>query len=455
MMINIIISIVLAIFGLVLLLSAVIMAYNVRRARTPRAKKLLLRRSISTGVLTLVAFGAAAAVFLTGYLPVSRQRALAGDAGYELAETYKRQLDKSGEGAAYLYLPTSIYGIDGTAALRNERGEWFVYEQVENSEGKKEQRLVNRGKNTLRYETVTLSGEQTMTIQLGMDGRLYVDGTFPYMIYDHEKREYSGKLADGVKDFVCNGNTLFYLTETNELYALGLNDLGQMGDSSNKNKVEPTFIKKDIVQVAGAHTHTLMVDIFGNLYAVGDNADSQLGDGTMTDTNAPIKIMGGIKQVAAGNYFSVILAQNGDVYTCGRTTLGQCGNNTKNGTAKPEKIAEGALKIVAAENSAAYMTEKGEVFVWGENKEKCFALDDTPFFNAPTHLADNAYDIALLRDSLLVLDRDRNVQVTGSLRTKKDELFNTLLKMDTVIPKENLLPYEKEEKPDISELGKE
>lgn len=451
----IILAVLLCIFGIVFLLSAVIMSMNLGRMRTPRGKKLLKRRRRNTAILSVLAFGTAIALFVVTFLPGHYQRQLAGDAGYDLAGTYKTTLDATGAEKAYLYLPSAVFAENGNVSVRNERGEWFEYEQTENSEGEITYRWVNRGKKTVKYQRLDLGEESVMTLQLGVDGRFYADGAFPYMTYDNGRREYKGKLEDKVSDFFCHDNTLFYVTDEQELYALGLNVYGQMGDSSNKNKTSPTFIRSDIVGVATCGTHTLMVDIFGNLYATGDNSDSALGDGTMNDVNAPMKIMGGVDSAAVGNFFSVILAQNGDVYTCGRNTGGQCGNGSKNGTATPSKIAEKAIKVVAGETGAAYMTAEGKVYAWGVNDSSCLSLDEAEYFNTPTLVAENAYDIAMTKDSLIILDRERNVLVTGALRQNTGKLTDTILSMGAEVPEDYISPVEKEEKPDINELGKE
>ncbi len=451
---TIILTVLLSICGIMFLFSAVIMSKNLPRARTPKGRMLLKKRRRNTVLLTIVSFSAAIAVSVLGFLPDYYQGSLAGDAGYDLAGTYKSTLDASGEQKAYLYLPSAVYAQDGQISVKNERGEWFVYEKTTNSEGKDSYRWVNRGKNTVKYLSLQQGDETVMTLQLGLDGRLYADGSFPYMTYDHQTKAYSGKLADKVSDFYCQQNTLFYLTDKKELYALGLNVYGQMGDSSNKNKTAPTFIKEDIVSVAASATHTMMVDVFGNLYACGENSDSGLGDGTVNDVNAPLKIMGGVDSAAVGNFFSVILAQNGEVYTCGRNNYGQCGNGNKNGTAKPFKIAKDAIKVVAGDNAAAYMTADGKVYAWGLNKNHALSTDKAEFFNVPTLVASNAYDIAMNKDGLVILDRERNVLVTGDLRQNKAKLTETILPMHAQVPEEYVSPAKKEEKPDISELGK-
>lgn len=450
-----IVSIILILVSLVFGLSTVIMGLNIRRMRTPRAKKRLLWRCIGTGCWTVLLMAGGILLLLQSIRPMRQAKSIRGDAAYDINDTYKTTLSAAGEEKAYPLLPSSVSATDGTVALRNDRGDWFVYEETENSDGEITYRWVNRGMNTVRYQTVTMDDETLMTIHLGQDGRLYVTGQFPYMKFDVNSTVYDGVLAKNVQDFFCTGNTLFYLTKENTLYAVGFNEYGQLGDSSNRHKSTPVLVREDIVQVWSGANHTMMVDVFGNLYSVGDNSDSQLGDGTMNNTVTPVRIMAGVAQVAVGNNFSVVMAQNGEVYTCGRTNWGQCGNGSKNGTAKPMKIGSDAIKVVASDNGAAYMTKNGKVYAWGKNTDQCFVKEDTEFLNTPTLVAENAYDIALTEGSLIVLDRERDIQVTGKLRPEQKKYAEAIFTIDAKVPKDFVAPVQEEEKPDISELGKE
>lgn len=452
-MLLIVLAVLCLIAGIVFLLSAIIMSSNLKRTRTARGVKILKKRRRSTVVLTLISFALCAALTMMQVVPMIQYNELVGG-GYEWDTKYASLLKSSGEQKAYLYLPTAIEPYGDGFVLKNSRNEWFSFENVQNSSDETVWKWVFQGGNSLRVDKINLGGERLMELRLSENGKLYAKGSFPYMQYDSGKKVYDGVIASHVADFFCSGNTLFYITNKGELYSLGFNEYGQMGDSSNKNKTSAVQIKSDITFVSAGATHSLIVDEFGNLYACGDNSDSELGDGTMSNTSTPIKIMSGVDSVAAGNFFSVILAQNGDVYTCGRTTSGQCGNGTKNGTATPLKIAEGAKKVVADNASAAYMTEDGKVYVWGKNKAHGLSAGDSAFLNVPTLAAENAYDIALNDGSLAILTRDRTVLVTGKARTDTKNFTQTILDLSAKVPAEYVSPFKTDEKkPDINELG--
>lgn len=442
------------IFTVLFASSALIMGHNVKRTRQAHSKKVLIRRKRNTWVLALFTFAVSVTLFAVGFIPNYYRNQMNGDVTYEPAAAYKAALNASSKEKAYLFLPYRVERYGNTFAVVNNRDEWFVYDTVENSDGETTRRWVNRAKKAAQIETAEYDGQTALSVRLSVDGRLYLDGSFPYMQYDNNKKNYNSCIAKKVKSFSFSGNTLSYLTDNGDVYALGLNSYGQMGDSSNRNKISPTFIRSDITSLSVGATHSMMVDTFGNLYATGDNSDSELGDGTMNNSSSPIRVLSGVKTAAVGNFFSVILAQNGDVYTCGRTTLGQCGNGTKNGTAIPVKIAEGAVKVVSAATAAAYMTKDGKVYAWGANTDKMLVEDNVEFLNTPTLVAENAYDIAINGSTLAILTRDRNLVIAGGLRDKKQAHTQTILTMDAQVPDEFVNPFTETEKPDISELGK-
>ncbi len=452
-MILIIIAAFLLILSVVFFISALIMSANLKRVKTSRTWKLLKKRRRNSVILTLLCL-AAGALLLTSYiLPRQRVKAMK-NGGYDLKSTYTSVLSSGGEQKAYNYLPVEIQRYGDTFAIRNGRNEWFSFDTVETAPDTTEQKWTFRYGKTLRAAQATLGGESVLDIHLGEDGRLYMEGQFPFMKYDSHTRKYGGVIATGVSDFYCSGNSLYYITNNKDLYAFGFNEYGQLGDTSNRHKTSPVFIRENMTAAIGSTTHAMFIDTYGNLYAAGDNGDSQLGDGTMNNSSAPIKVMSGVGGAAVGNYFTVVMAQNGDVYTCGRTDYGQCGNGTSNGTAKFVKIGENARKVAASDDTALYMTEDGKVFGWGKNTAGCLVADDTPFLNTPTLIAENAYDIAIRNGCVAILGRDRTVRLSGNGRKDASALFETRLDLAAAVPQEYVAPYTEEDKPDISELGK-
>jgi len=80
---------------------------------------------------------------------------------------------------------------------------------------------------------------------------------------------------------------------------------------------------------AGAH-HSLFINSDGNLWAMGQNSMGQLGDGSYNQTNLPEQIVaGGVTAAAAGAYHSLFLKNDGSLWVMGGNDFGQLGDRAR------------------------------------------------------------------------------------------------------------------------------
>ena len=132
------------------------------------------------------------------------------------------------------------------------------------------------------------------------------------------------KIAAGY-NFCCAINS------NGQLYVWGGNQYGQLGDGTTVNKNKPQLLSNGKILFddvsAGSH-HIICKDIQGNIYAIGRNNYGQLGDGTTVDKNQLTKIFSKInaRKVVAGQYSSAIIDNNGGCYC-----VGYCKNTIVNG----------------------------------------------------------------------------------------------------------------------------
>lgn len=108
------------------------------------------------------------------------------------------------------------------------------------------------------------------------------------------------------------------LTSDGKLFAWGLNDRGQLGDSTNTDRLQPVAVNmtgalagKTVVSMRTRRDHCLALTSDGKLFAWGYNSVGQLGDGTTTTRNAPVAISLPGKTVTAidaGSRHSLIAA---------------------------------------------------------------------------------------------------------------------------------------------------
>ena len=86
------------------------------------------------------------------------------------------------------------------------------------------------------------------------------------------------------------------IAQDGSLYMWGVNDFGQIGDGTTKNRYKPTKILDHVVSVSLGDYYSGAITQDGSLYMRGWNSDGQIGDGTTKARYTPtqITIPGGV-----------------------------------------------------------------------------------------------------------------------------------------------------------------
>ncbi len=139
------------------------------------------------------------------------------------------------------------------------------------------------------------------------------------------------------------------VTSTGQLYAFGLNNYGQLGNTTNNGNENanptPTLVTLPgatgpVTQVSAGAAHSLAVTSTGQLYAFGLNNYGQLGNTTNNgNENAnptPTLVTlpgatGPVTQVSAGAAHSLAVTSTGQLYAFGLNEYGQLGSTVNNG----------------------------------------------------------------------------------------------------------------------------
>jgi len=187
------------------------------------------------------------------------------------------------------------------------------------------------------------------------------------------------------------------LTSSDQLYAFGGNEYGQLGVTANAGSIEPNPTAKlvtlpgmtgQIAQIAAGTFHSLVLTSTGQLYAFGRNLYGPLGNAT-NDTGgagetpnpvpAPVGLPGAtgqIVQIAAGGYHSLALTSSGQVFAFGLNQNGQLGNATHAGTTEPNPkpalvtfpgISGQVTQIAAGDRHSLALTSSGQLYAFGDN----------------------------------------------------------------------------------------
>jgi alpha-tubulin suppressor-like RCC1 family protein len=123
-----------------------------------------------------------------------------------------------------------------------------------------------------------------------------------------------------------------FLTSDGTLYGTGSNTYGQLGKdptvATNKRIFAPVLIARNVKAVAAGGYHTLYVTTDEELYAMGRNDNGQLGDNTTDDSWAPIHVASNVTSVSAGAAHSIYTLRDGTRLSVGSNSSGQLGDGT-------------------------------------------------------------------------------------------------------------------------------
>lgn len=137
------------------------------------------------------------------------------------------------------------------------------------------------------------------------------------------------------------------LTLTGFAYCWGLNDVGQLGDSTHDKRLRPALVAGGLrfahLSVGGDHTCGIVPA--GGIYCWGSNFSGQLGDSSMTDREwpSPVRIAAGFSfaQVSAGSFHTCGLTTTNDAYCWGSNLFGALGDGTRNLQVAPVPVSGG------------------------------------------------------------------------------------------------------------------
>ena len=150
-------------------------------------------------------------------------------------------------------------------------------------------------------------------------------------------------IASGVMAIAAGGDHSLFIKSDGSLWAMGENNVGQLGDGTYNTTNQPEqIVAGNVTAIAAGGAHGLFLKSDGSLWTMGYNSSGQLGDGTYNNTNIPEQIVAsGVTAIAAGEYHSLFLKSDGSLWAMGWNQYGQLGDGTYNNTNRPEQIVAG------------------------------------------------------------------------------------------------------------------
>ncbi|WP_162241847.1 hypothetical protein [Pseudorhodoferax sp. Leaf267] len=208
---------------------------------------------------------------------------------------------------------------------------------------------------------------------------------------------------------------LLAIQEGGTLWAMGLNDFGQLGDGTTQERTSLVQIGSGFAEVSAGRQHSFGVKTDGALWAWGTNAYGQFGDGTTlpsavpkqvgtgyvstvtamfspaygvaADGNLygwgasswgalglpdgahpnPVLLTTGVREVATSASHTLAVKTDGGLWTWGFNNAGQVGDGTLNNTAVAVNVGTGFTKVAAGAFHSIALKTDGSVWTWGGN----------------------------------------------------------------------------------------
>jgi alpha-tubulin suppressor-like RCC1 family protein len=176
------------------------------------------------------------------------------------------------------------------------------------------------------------------------------------------------------------------------LYAWGLNSSGILGDST----LATTVTRSSPVQVGTSSW--LIVSTMNNsaiairsdytMWAWGKNASGQLGDGTTVDKSSPIQIgTSSWTQVSVGVSSAIAIRLDGALFTWGLNTSGQLGDITVVTKSSPVQIGVSSYIQISGTSSSKYAIRNDyTLWSWGFNTNGELGLTDVAPRSSPVQV---------------------------------------------------------------------
>lgn len=219
----------------------------------------------------------------------------------------------------------------------------------------------------------------------GFSNNWYEDGDGDYWLCEDTCLLAAGDgfMVADVHDVSENGPSS--VNHYNDLYTIGKNNVGQLGDGTTNSSSEPIQIMSGKFEcLAAGDDFTIAVKEYdeeegSEIYAWGGNKYGQLGLGHTENMSTPTPVTGVFPSgstehfvdIKCGPDFCIGLTSEGNVYSWGKNSAGQLGLGNKNNVYTPTKITalSNVKSIGAGYNHAMAIKEDGTLWTWGYSSD--------------------------------------------------------------------------------------
>jgi len=233
----------------------------------------------------------------------------------------------------------------------------------------------------------------------------------------------SGQIVDG-----GNGHALI-LDKQGNVWTIGRNNYGQLGDSTLENSATPKKVKylNNIIAISRGYDHSVALKKDGTAWCWGHNYFAELGNGTREHSSWPVEVLQisdseisvltDVISIASVGYHTLALKKDGTVWGWGGNTfneLGKKGNEFQQYAVKIEGLPK-IKEVAVGWHHSVVLDYNGGIWVCGSDPAFQFNEETRKYYDHPILLKNlpKFTKIACGSWHSLAIDENRNVWAWG------------------------------------------
>ncbi|KAL0245292.1 hypothetical protein GEMRC1_009371 [Eukaryota sp. GEM-RC1] len=186
---------------------------------------------------------------------------------------------------------------------------------------------------------------------------------------------------DDVKWIAGGSRHVLFLKTDGTVWSMGHNEMGQLGDGTNQNRLEPIQVPflDNIVHLSASANHSFAVTSGGFIWSWGENVEGTLGTGNLRlkTYNYPTRIcMNKVKFISSSPRHGLALTDDDHVWTWGseRALLGNGIKGAQSMVPAQFEFFENVSTCFAGEDHSFVILEDGSIWAYGWNSDSQTAL---------------------------------------------------------------------------------
>ncbi len=202
-----------------------------------------------------------------------------------------------------------------------------------------------------------------------------------------------------VIDIVAGSRFSLALKADGTVWSWGYNSFGQLGDSSFTNRSYPVQVLNlsNVIAIGAGSTHGMAVKSDGTVWGWGRNHAGQLGDSNADTVLVPVQIaeFSNIKHVTGGIDFTIALDNDSILWSIGGNYKGQLGDGTymnSSGTALQVSNWSDVIDFDCGDQFAIGLRSDSTLWSWGTNYYGQLGLGEDGNYTTPTPVLINGFN---------------------------------------------------------------